>query len=122
MLDSLIDSLVARLMAGAGLIMAAAIAAVTAAMAIYAFAAPAVGPAWAYVIVSALAALVVTAWSLVQRHHRKSRRQPPLEARVVEALQAHPTGAFLAGLATGALVKGKPGQARAIWAARRRGE
>lgn len=119
MFDNLIDSLVARLMAAAGLIVAAAISAVTAAMAVYAFLAPHLGAAWSYVILSGLAGLVVTIWSLAQRQHKRAHRQPPIETRILETLQAHPTAGFLAGLAAGALVKGKPGEAKALWASRR---
>ncbi len=118
MLDHVLDNIISRLMAGAGLIMAAAIAAVTSAMALYAFCAPHMGPAWAYVVVAGVAGLVVAVWSLVQRQTRERNRQPPLDERIVEALRAHPTAAFLAGMAAGALVKGRPGEAKALWKAR----
>lgn len=118
MLDHVLDSIISRLMAGAGLIMAAAIAAVTSAMALYAFCAPHMGPAWAYVVVAGVAALVVAVWSLVQRNHREKHRQPPIDERIVEILRSHPTAAFVAGMAAGALVKGKPDEARALWRAR----
>lgn len=118
MLDHVLDQIISRLMAGAGLVMAAAIAAVTAAMAVYAFCAPVVGPAWAYVIVAAAAGLVVGIWSLIQRRDREKHRQPPMDERIVEYLRAHPTAAFVAGMAAGALVRGKPGEAKAVWRAR----
>lgn len=117
MLDHLLNSIISRLMAGVGLVMASAIAAVTSAMALYALCAPHVGPAWAHVVVAGVAAVIVAAWSLLQRHQRLC--QPPLEARIVEALRAHPTAAFTAGLAAGALVKGRSGEARTQWRARR---
>jgi membrane protein implicated in regulation of membrane protease activity len=111
MLDDFIDTLISKLMAGAGLIMAAGIAGVTGAMAIYAFLAPHLGPAWAYVVVAALAGVTVTVWSLLQKQHRAKHKRPPLEQRIVDLVQAHPSGAFVAGLAAGVLVKGKPWQA-----------
>jgi hypothetical protein len=111
MLDDFIDNLIAKLMTGAGLIMAAAIAAVTGAMAIYAFLAPHIGPAWSYVAVTALAASTVAIWGLMQQQHRTKSKKPPLEQRLVDLIQAHPSGAFVAGLAAGVLIKGKPGQA-----------
>jgi len=111
MLDDFIDKLISRLMAGAGLVVAAAIGAVTGAMAIYAFLAPHVGTAWAYVVVAALAGATVAIWSLLQKQHRAKTKAPPLEARIVDLIQAHPSGAFVAGLAAGVLVKGKPWQA-----------
>jgi len=46
-------------------------------------------------------------------------RQPPLDQRVLDALHAHPTAAFLAGLAAASLLKGKPSQAAALWKARK---
>jgi membrane protein implicated in regulation of membrane protease activity len=111
MLDDFIDTLISKLMAGAGLIMAAAIAAVTGAMAIYAFLAPHLGAAWAYVVVAASATVTVAIWSLVQRQGRAKRKRPPLEQRIVDLIQAHPSGSFVAGLAAGVLFKGKPWQA-----------
>ncbi len=111
MLDDFIDNLIAKLMTGAGLIMAAAIAAVTGAMAIYAFLAPHLGPAWSYVVVTALAAATVAIWGLMQKQHRARSKSAPFEQRLVDLIQAHPSGAFVAGLAAGVLMKGKPGQA-----------
>jgi len=118
MFDDFVDRLISRLMAGAGLVMAAAIAAVAGAMAIFAFLTQWVGAAWAYVIVAAIAAGVVAVWSLLQKSHRHRTRQPPLDQRVLDALHAHPTAAFLGGLAAASLLKGKPSQAAALWKAR----
>lgn len=118
MLDDFIDGLISRLMAGAGLVMAAAIAAVAAAMAVFAFLSQWVGAAWAYVIVSAVAAVVVATWSLLQRGHRKKHRKAPIDQRILDHLYAHPTAAFMAGLAAGKLAKGRPGEAVAAWRAR----
>lgn len=118
MLDDFLDNIISRLMAGAGLIMAAAIAAVTSAMALYAFCAPHTGPAWAYVVVAGVSAVILGVWSLIQRQGRERRRQPPLDERILDALRAHPTAAFVAGLAAGALVKGRPGEALALWKTR----
>jgi|GEM_PF-977508 len=115
MLDHVLDRFISRLMAGAGLIMAAAIAAVASAMALYAFCAPITGPAWAYVVVAGVSALILATWALLQRSHRQKHREAPLEVRVVDLLKAHPTAAFVAGMAAGALVKGKPGQALTLW-------
>lgn len=120
MLDDFIDTLIAKLMTGAGLIMAAAIAAVTGAMAIYAFLAPHLGPAWSYVAVTAMAAATVAIWSLMQKQDRDRKKRAPLEQRIVDLIQAHPSGAFVAGLAAGVLIKGKPGQALDI--IRRKGD
>lgn len=115
MLDHVLDRFISRLMAGAGLIMAAAIAAVASAMALYAFCAPITGPAWAYVVVAGVSALILATWALLQRSHRQKHREAPLEVRVVDLLKAHPTASFVAGMAAGALVKGKPGQALTLW-------
>ena len=119
MLDDFIDRLISRLMAGAGLIMAAAIAAVAGAMAVFAFLSQWVGSAWAYAIVAVVAALVVTVWSLLQKEHIARTRQPPLDERVLSMMQAHPTASFLAGMAAATLFKGKPSAAAAIWEARK---
>jgi O-antigen/teichoic acid export membrane protein len=119
MFDDFLDGLISRLMAGAGLVMASAIAAVAAAMAIFAFLSQWVGGAWAYVIVSAVAAAVVAVWSLAQRGEREKRRKPPIDQRILDVLHAHPTAAFMAGLAAGSLVKGKPAEAAAAWKARK---
>lgn len=114
MLDDFIDTLIAKLMAGAGLVLAAGIAGVTGAMALYAFLAPHVGPAWAYVVVAALAGVTVAVWSLLQKQHRAKTKRPPLEQRIVDLIQAHPSGSFVAGLAAGVLFKGKPWEALAV--------
>jgi Flp pilus assembly protein TadB len=119
MLDDFIDRLISRLMAGAGLIMAAAIAAVAGAMAVFAFLSQWVGSAWAYAIVAIVAALVVTVWSLLQKEHIARTRQPPLDERVLSMMQAHPTASFLAGVAAATLFKGKPSAAAAIWESRK---
>lgn len=118
MLDDFIDDMISRLMTGAGLIMAAAIAAVTGAMAIFAFLAPHLGRAWAYVAVTALAGVTVAVWSLAHKQHRSRHRRPSFEQRIVDLIQAHPSGAFVAGLAAGVAVKGKPREALAILKAR----
>lgn len=115
MFDEFIDSVISRLIAGAGLIVAAAIAAVAAAMAVYAFLAPVVGPAWAYVILAVGAAATVAIWSLVRGHHRTHRTRPSVEDRVAALIHDNPSAAFAAGLATGALIKGAPGQAISVW-------
>jgi low affinity Fe/Cu permease len=119
MLDDFIDRLISRLMAGAGLIMAAAIAAVAAAMAVFAFLSQWVGAAWAYAIVAAVAAVVVAVWALLQERHKARTRKPPLDQRILEALHAHPTAAFMAGMAAATLLKGKPSLAASLWAARK---
>lgn len=119
MFDDFIDRLISRLMAGAGLVMAAAIAAVAAAMAIFAFLSDWVGAAWAYVIVSAAAASVVAIWSLLQASHRQKTRKPPVDQRILDVLYAHPPASFLAGVAAATLLKGKPGEAAAVWKARK---
>jgi len=119
MLDDFIDRLISRLMAGAGLIMAAAIAAVAGAMAIFAFLSQWVGAAWAYVIVAAVAAVVVAVWALLQQREKERTRQPPLDQRVVALIQAHPTASFMAGMAAATLLKGKPSVAAALWEARK---
>jgi O-antigen/teichoic acid export membrane protein len=119
MLDDFIDKLISRLMAGAGLIMAAAIAAVAGAMAVFAFLSQWVGAAWAYVIVATVAAVVVAVWALLQKQHRDRVRQPPLDQRVMTMMQAHPTASFLAGMAAATLLKGKPSLAASIWEARK---
>ena len=119
MLDDFIDRLISRLMAGAGLIMAAAIAAVAGAMAVFAFLAQWVGSAWAYTIVAVVAAVVVAVWSLLQRQHIERTRQPPLDQRVLGMMQAHPTASFLAGVAAATLFKGKPSAAAAVWESRK---
>ena len=119
MLDDFIDRLISRLMAGAGLIMAAAIAAVAGAMAIFAFLSQWVGAAWAYVIVAAVAAVVVAVWALLQQREKERTRQPPLDQRVVALIQAHPTASFMAGMAAATLLKGKPSVAAARWEARK---
>ena len=119
MLDDFIDRLISRLMAGAGLIMAAAIAAVAGAMAVFAFLSDWVGPAWAYTIVAGVAALVVTVWALAQKRHQERTRQPPLDQRVLGMMQAHPTASFMAGMAAATLLKGKPSLAASLWEARK---
>jgi hypothetical protein len=119
MLDDFIDKLISRLMAGAGLIMAAAIAAVAGAMAVFAFLSRWVGPAWAYAIVAATAAVVVAVWSLLQKLETERTRQPPLDQRVLGLMQAHPTASFLAGMAAATLLKGKPSLAASLWEARK---
>ncbi|MET3668119.1 hypothetical protein [Caulobacter sp. 1776] len=122
MLDDFIDDVISRLMTGAGLIMAAAIGAVTGAMAIYAFLSPLLGSAWAYVAVAGLAGATVAIWSMAHRRYRARHRRPPLEQRIVDLVQAHPSGAFVAGLAAGVLVKGKPWQALDILKAMPKGK
>jgi len=119
MLDDFIDRLISRLMTGAGLIMAAAIAAVATAMAVFAFLSQWVGAAWAYAIVAATAALVVTVWALLQKNHIARTRQPPLDERVLAMMQAHPTASFMAGMAAATLLKGKPSVAATLWEARK---
>ena len=119
MLDDFIDRLISRLMAGAGLIMAAAIAAIAGAMAVFAFLSQWVGSAWAYTIVAVTAALVVTVWALLQKQHVARTRQPPLDERVLGMMQQHPTASFLAGMAAATLLKGKPSLAASIWQARK---
>jgi low affinity Fe/Cu permease len=119
MLDDFMDRLISRLMTGAGLIMAAAIAAVAGAMAVFAFLAQWVGSAWAYAIVAATAALVVTVWALLQKQHIARTRQPPLDERLLAMMQAHPTASFMAGMAAATLLKGKPSLAATLWDARK---
>ncbi|MBC7669485.1 hypothetical protein [Caulobacter sp. DWR2-3-1b2] len=119
MLDDFIDRLISRLMTGVGLIMAAAIAAVATAMAVFAFLSQWVGAAWAYTIVAATAALAVTVWALAQKSHIARTRQPPLDERVVAMIQAHPTASFMAGMAAATLLKGKPSLAASLWDARK---
>ena len=119
MLDDFIDRLISRLMTGAGLIMAAAIAAVATAMAVFAFLSQWVGAAWAYTIVAATAALVVTVWALLQKQHIARTRQPPLDERLLGMMQAHPTASFMAGMAAATLLKGKPSLAASLWEARK---
>lgn len=119
MLDDFIDKLISRLMAGAGLIMAAAIAAVAGAMAVFAFLSRWVGPAWAYAIVAATAAVVVAVWAVLQKQEKERTRQPPLDQRVLGLMQAHPTASFLAGMAAATLLKGKPSLAASLWEARK---
>ena len=119
MLDDFIDRLISRLMTGAGLIMAAAIAAVAAAMAVFAFLSQWVGAAWAYTIVAATAALAVTVWALLQKKHIARTRQPPLDQRLLAMMQAHPTASFMAGMAAATLLKGKPSVAATLWEARK---
>ncbi len=119
MLDDFIDRLISRLMAGAGLIMAAAIAAVAGAMAVFAFLTQWVGSAWAYTIVAVTAAVVVTIWSLLHKQHLARTRQPPLDQRVLAMMQAHPTASFMAGMAAATLMKGKPSVAATLWEARK---
>ncbi|WP_454718830.1 hypothetical protein [Caulobacter segnis] len=97
----LLDRFVSRLMAGAGLIMAAAITAVAAAMAFYALCAPHLGPAWSYAALAGVAAVIAAAWAPLQSGRREKHRQGPLAEKVVEALRAHPMAAFAAGLAIG---------------------
>ena len=119
MLDDFMDRLISRLMTGAGLIMAAAIAAVATAMAVFAFLSQWVGSAWAYAIVAATAALVVTIWALLQKQHIARTRQPPLDQRLLAMMQAHPTASFMAGMAAATLLKGKPSVAATLWEARK---
>ena len=119
MFDEFLDRLIARLMAGAGLVMAAAIAAVAGAMAVFAFLTPKVGAAWAYVIVAAFAAGVVAVWSFLQKSHRARTRQPSIDERVLEMLRKHPTASFMAGLAAASLLKGKPSEAARLWRGRK---
>jgi uncharacterized membrane protein len=119
MLDDFIDRLISRLMAGAGLIMAAAIAAVAGAMAVFAFLAQWVGSAWSYAIVAITASVVVTVWSLLHKRHLARTRQPPLDKRVLAMMQEHPTASFLAGMAAATLLKGKPSLAATLWEARK---
>ena len=119
MLDDFIDRLISRLMVGAGLIMTAAIAAVAAAMAVFAFLTQWVGSAWAYVIVALVAAVVVAVWALLQKQHVARTRQPPLDQRVLGLMHEHPTASFLAGMAAATLLKGKPSLAASLWQARK---
>lgn len=119
MVDDFIDRLTSRLVRGAGLVMAAAIAAVSGAMAVFAFLAALVGAAWAHAIVAAIAAAVVAVWALAQSNQQAKERKAPIEERVADIILAHPTASFLAGVAAGALVKGKPSEARKAWRARR---
>jgi len=119
MLDDFIDRLISRLMAGAGLIMAAAIAAVAGAMAVFAFLAQWVGSAWAYALVAMVAAVVVAIWSVLHKRHLAKTRQPPLDQRVLAMMQAHPTASFMAGMAAATLLKGKPSLAASLWEARK---
>lgn len=119
MLDDFIDRLTSRLVRGAGLVMAAAIAAVSGSMAIFAFLASLVGTAWAHAIVAAIAAAVVAIWALAQSSQDTKERKAPIEERVADIILAHPTASFMAGLAAGALVRGKPSEARKAWRARR---
>jgi hypothetical protein len=119
MLDDFIDRLISRLMVGAGLIMTAAIAAVAAAMGVFAFLAQWVGSAWAYAIVAVVAALIVAIWSLLQRQHIARTRQPPLDQRVLTMMREHPTASFMAGMAAATLLKGKPSLAASLWEARK---
>jgi hypothetical protein len=119
MLDDFIDRLISRLMAGAGLIVTAAIAAVAAAMAVFAFLTQWVGSAWAYTIVAVTAAVVVAIWSLLHKQHLARIRQPPLDQRVLAMMQAHPTASFMAGMAAATLLKGKPSLAASLWEARK---
>ena len=119
MFDDFIDRLISRLLAGAGLITAAAIAAVAGAMAAFAFLSQWVGPAWAYAIVAATAAAVVAIWALAQKREKDRTRPAPLDQRILEMLQANPTGSFLAGMAAATLLKGKPSAAAALWQARK---
>ena len=119
MLDDFIDRLISRLMAGAGLIMAAAISAIAGAMALFAFLSQWVGSAWAYTIVAVTAALVVTVWALLQKQHVARTRQPPLDERVLGMMQQHPTASSLAGMAAATLLKSKPSLAASIWQARK---
>jgi len=119
MLDDFIDRLISRLMAGAGLIMAAAIAAVAGAMAVFAFLTQWVGSAWAYTIVALTAGVVVAIWSLLHKKHLARTRQPPLDQRVLAMMQAHPTASFMAGMAAATLLKGKPSLAATLWEARK---
>ena len=119
MLDDFIDKLISRLMAGAGLIMAAAIAAVAGAMAVFAFLSRWVGPAWAYAIVAATAAVVVAVWAVLQKQEKERTRQPPLDQRVLGLMQAHPTASVLAGMAAATLLKGKPSLAASLGEARK---
>ena len=99
--------------------MAAAIAAVAGAMAVFAFLSQWVGPAWAYAIVAAMAAVVVAVWALLQKQEKERTRQPPLDQRVLGLMQAHPTASFLAGMAAATLLKGKPSLAASLWEARK---
>jgi len=119
MLDDFIDRLISRLMVGAGLIMTAAIAAVAAAMAVFAFLTQWVGSAWAYVIVALVAAVVVAVWALLQKQHVARTRPPPLDQRVLGLMHEHPTASFLAGMAAATLLKGKPSLAASLWQARK---
>ncbi|OJU09309.1 MAG: hypothetical protein BGN86_14275 [Caulobacterales bacterium 68-7] len=118
MFDDFVDRLTSRLMAGAGLIVAAAIAAVAGAMAIYTFLAASVGAAWAYTIVAATAAVIVFVWRLLHQGRRKTRKLS-IDDKILATLYARPPAAFLAGLAAATLAKGKPGEALQIWKASR---
>jgi Mg2+/Co2+ transporter CorB len=119
MLDDFIDRLISRLMVGAGLIVTAAIAAVAAAMAVFAFLTQWVGSAWAYTIVALVAAVVVAVWALLQKQHVARTRKPPLDQRVLGLMHEHPTASFLAGMAAATLLKGKPSLAATLWQARK---
>jgi O-antigen/teichoic acid export membrane protein len=99
--------------------MAAAIAAVAGAMAVFAFLAQWVGSAWAYAIVAIVAAVVVAVWSVLHKQHLAKTRQPPLDQRVLTMMQAHPTASFMAGMAAATLLKGKPSLAATLWEARK---
>lgn len=115
MFDDLLDRIVARLMAAAGLIMASAIAAAAGAMAFYAFLSPITGPAWAYALLTLVAGLIVGLWAFFQRHQRSKDRAPSLEERVSALLERHPSTAFAIGLAAGALLRGDAPKALSIW-------
>lgn len=115
MLDDFLDRIIARLMAAAGLIIAAAIAAVAAAMSLFAFLAPVTGPAWAYAILTLTAGGVVCAWALIQRHHKAKNRPIALDVRLAEMLDKHPSWALAAGLAAGALARGQAQEALTFW-------
>ena len=119
MLDDFIDRVISRLMVGAGLIMTAAIAAVAAAMAVFAFLTQWVGSAWAYAIVAVVAAVIVAVWALLQKQHVARTRQPPLDQRILGVMHDHPTASFLAGMAAATLLKGKPSLAATLWQARK---
>jgi low affinity Fe/Cu permease len=119
MIEDFVDRLISRLMTGAGLIMAAAIAAVAGAMAVFAFLSQWVGAAWAYTIVAVVAAVVVAVWALLQKEHQARTRKPPLDERLLTMMQAHPTASFMAGMAAASLLKGKPSLAASLWQARK---
>jgi len=120
MFDDLLDRVVARLMAAAGLIMASAIAAVAGAMAFYAFLSPIIGPAWAYAVLAVVASLVVAVWAILQRQQRSKAKTPSLDERISTLIERHPGVAFVIGLAAGALLKGDPHKALSIWSRRPR--